>query len=146
MTSELMALELHRKMGLPIAKSLDDIAYPRLVVRLRLVAEEVAELFAAMLGWVEEDEDVVRATIVGAVMTWLEHGVHCEPDLAAIAKEMADVHAVVSGTAVEYGIAEDAVSEEVHRSNMAKTNRPNSGKLVKPEGWQPPNVASVLGL
>lgn len=89
--------------------------------RQRLLEEEVAEV-AAATAW---------------------------DNLPGIAQELADVVYVAYGTALTYGIDLDAVMAEVHRANMAKLGpdgRPTvvDGKVVKPEGWQKPNVAGVL--
>ena len=71
-------------------------------------------------------------------------------DLIGIADGGADLSVVVNGTMLEYGIDLDAVLEEVHRSNMAKLGddgKPicrEDGKILKPKGWQPPNIARVL--
>lgn len=70
-------------------------------------------------------------------------------DLTEIADACADLCYVVIGTAVAYGIPLDRVWEEVHRSNMAKapggkaTYR-SDGKVLKPDGWQPPNIKAIL--
>ena len=73
----------------------------------------------------------------------------CKHDLENIAKELADIIYIVCGTAVSYGIPLDRVFEEVHASNMAKLVdgkpvRREDGKILKPEGWQPPNIKKVL--
>lgn len=70
-------------------------------------------------------------------------------DLENLAKELADIIYIVCGTAVSYGIPLDRVFEEVHRSNMAKLVdgkpiRREDGKILKPEGWMPPDIKSIL--
>lgn len=70
-------------------------------------------------------------------------------DLENIAKELADIIYIVCGTAVSYGIPLDRVFSEVHRSNMAKLVdgkpvRREDGKILKPEGWTPPDIKKVL--
>jgi predicted HAD superfamily Cof-like phosphohydrolase len=87
-------------------------------LRIALLDEEVEELRAAMLAG----------------------------DLVKIADGIADVQYVVTGTAVPYGIPSDAVLAEVHRSNMTKVNTPDEAKLVKGPGYEPPDIAGVLGL
>lgn len=49
-------------------------------------------------------------------------------------------------TAMINAIPFDAVWDEIHRSNMAKVDGPvrDDGKILKPEGWVPPDVAGVL--
>lgn len=66
--------------------------------------------------------------------------------LDEIAKEAADLIYVVVGLCVSFGIPITKVFEEVHRSNMAKvggTYRAD-GKLLKPEGWTPPDIKGLL--
>lgn len=70
-------------------------------------------------------------------------------DLENIAKELADIIYIVCGTAASYGIPLDRVFDEVHRSNMAKlvdgkVVRREDGKILKPEGWTPPDIKSIL--
>ena len=67
-------------------------------------------------------------------------------DLPAIADGIGDLLYVVLGTAVAYGINIDPIFEAIHNANMAKlggTTRPD-GKILKPEGWQPPDIRSLL--
>lgn len=67
-------------------------------------------------------------------------------DLVGIADAIADLIYVVVGTAITYGIDLPAVWHEVQRSNMAKKGggRREDGKVIKPAGWTPPDVAGVL--
>ncbi len=90
-------------------------------------------------------------------------------DMVELADGLADIVYVTVGTAVAYGIPFDRVFAEVQRSNMAKTVpcpkcpplihdarcpecggrgrvmlRDAGGKVVKPPGWTPPDVAGVL--
>lgn len=70
-------------------------------------------------------------------------------DLENLAKELADIIYITCGTAVSYGIPLDRVFAEVHASNMAKLVdgkpiRREDGKILKPEGWTPPDVKKIL--
>ena len=72
-----------------------------------------------------------------------------ENDIVEIADALADIIYIACGTAVSYGIPLDKVFDEVHRSNMAKLVdgkpiRREDGKVLKPEGWTPPDIKSVL--
>lgn len=94
-------------------------------LRIRLIQEEVTETIDAL----EAD------------------------DLVEIADGLADIIYVCIGAALEYGIPLDKVWFQVQQSNMAKVdpltgkaNKRDDGKIIKPEGWQPPNIASVLDL
>jgi len=94
----------------------------RVQLRKSLIREEVGE---ALLGM--ENEDLVE-----------------------IADGLADSIVVIVGTALEYGIDLTSVWNEVHRTNMAKfpggkiVRRESDGKILKPEGWTPPDIAHVL--
>jgi predicted HAD superfamily Cof-like phosphohydrolase len=67
-------------------------------------------------------------------------------DLAAIAKELADLLYVVYGTAVSYGIDMEPVFREVHRSNMSKVGgyKRDDGKWVKPTTYSPASIEPIL--
>ncbi len=113
-------------------------------LRLDLILEESEELATAMGAgsylvnmihearvWLRHPEDA----------PWAEHG-----DMPQIADGLADLVYVVLGTAISYGIDLRPVYEAVHAANMAKVGGPtrSDGKLLKPEGWQAPDVAGVL--
>ena len=67
-------------------------------------------------------------------------------DLVEAIDGLCDILAVVYGTAAEFGIDLAPFWDEVHRTNMAKAGGPvrADGKRLKPEGWQPPDIAGVL--
>jgi predicted HAD superfamily Cof-like phosphohydrolase len=70
-------------------------------------------------------------------------------DLENLAKELADIIYITCGTAASYGIPLDRVFNEVHKSNMAKlvdgkALRREDGKILKPEGWMPPDIKKIL--
>lgn len=56
----------------------------------------------------------------------------------------------VFGVALHLGIPLNTVFAEVHRSNLAKVDETGvpkyreDGKLLKPAGWQPPDIKSIL--
>jgi predicted HAD superfamily Cof-like phosphohydrolase len=71
-------------------------------------------------------------------------------DGVEIADALADIVYIAIGTALHYGIPIDDVMREVHRSNMAKVGpdgtvtKRDDGKILKPEGWEPPRIQAVL--
>lgn len=74
-------------------------------------------------------------------------------DMEKIADGLADVIYVAIGAALEFGIPLDRVWAEIHRSNMAKVDpqtgkviKRADGKVLKPEGWTPPDVAAALAV
>lgn len=94
-------------------------------------------------------------------------------DIIEVADGIADSIVVLVGTALEFGIDLTAVWVEVQRSNMSKFPlcgncdakgysqgqecpkcggrgtlilRREDGKILKPAGWGPPNIAAALGV
>lgn len=114
--------EFHERFDCYIGKSLS-IPPPSVVaLRKSLIEEEFIELMNAMK----------------------------DGDLVAIADADADLHYVLSGTMLAYGIPEDAVFAEVHRSNMDKAepdgtvHKREDGKILKAARWTPPDIQGVL--
>ena len=68
-----------------------------------------------------------------------------------IADALGDMLVVIYGTAAAYGINLDKVVREIHASNMTKVQpdgsvlRDEGGKIMKPDGYRPPNLAPILG-
>jgi len=87
-------------------------------LRISLIEEETAELLDA-LDW----EDIV-----------------------GVADAVADLIYVVLGTAISYGIAVDAIWRVIHDTNMKKVGgkEREDGKILKPEGWVPPDILGEL--
>lgn len=73
-------------------------------------------------------------------------------DLPEIADAIADCIWVLVCLAYAYGIPIENVWAEVRRANMDKfpggvaIRRPSDGKIMKPAGWEPPNIRLMLGL
>ena len=100
--------------------------HDRLRLRHDLVAEEVDECLTAL-----EDKDMVE-----------------------VADGIIDSIYVLVGMGLELGLPLEALWNEVQRSNMAKAVEQPDGtfkvikradrKVLKPEGWTPPDIAGVL--
>ena len=72
-------------------------------------------------------------------------------DLVEVLDALADIGYILAGTIINHGMQHiyDDAFDEVHISNMAKlvdgkVLRREDGKVMKPEGWQPPNLAQFL--
>jgi NTP pyrophosphatase (non-canonical NTP hydrolase) len=67
-------------------------------------------------------------------------------DLPNVADGLADLIYVAIRAALIWGIDLRPVWDEVHRANMAKEGGPRraDNKILKPDGWQRPDVAGVL--
>ena len=113
-----MVEEFHRKFSIVAQTTPTDLDEETKRLRVRLIDEEFGELKESMAGG----------------------------DLAAVAKEMADLLYVVYGTAVSYGIDMDPVFREVHRSNMSKVggHKREDGKWVKPATYSPARIEPIL--
>lgn len=72
-----------------------------------------------------------------------------DDDLVEIADALGDMMVIIAGTALEYGIPINDVMAEIQRSNLAKfpggqVLRRSDGKILKPDGWEPPDVAGII--
>lgn len=72
-------------------------------------------------------------------------------DLVEVLDALADIGYILAGTIINHGMQQiyDDAFNEVHRSNMAKlvdgkVLRRDDGKVMKPEGWMPPNLSQFL--
>lgn len=67
-------------------------------------------------------------------------------DLSPLTHELIDLLYVTYGALEALGVDADAAFDEVHRANMHKVSGPKraDGKQLKPEGWQPADVAGLL--
>lgn len=136
--------EFHEIFGHPVADRPTAIADGRTTLRLALILEEALELAGAMGFFPGEVEE--------AVTKMLSYGPVVEGNLVGIADALGDIEYVVNGAALEHGIDLPAVVSEIHRSNMTKLGpdgKPiyrEDGKILKGEGYEPPNLESVLGL
>jgi len=127
--------QFHAALGQPIGNITAPDITTRTRLRLDLIAEEFRELCEAC-GYKAVIE--IRTAFRGVNMATV--------DVVEAADALADLRYVTEGAAVEWGIPLDAVTDEVHRSNMAKRGGPvrEDGKILKPPGWTPPDVAGVL--
>jgi len=126
-----------RVAGQEMPEALGDLDPKTIELRRRLIVEEARELDEAMKNH----------------------------DLVEVADGIADLIYVAVGAALAYGIPLERVWAEVQRSNMAKFHRCSAcdgagcdacagtgfiavkdagGKVQKPPGWTPPDIAKVL--
>jgi predicted HAD superfamily Cof-like phosphohydrolase len=131
--------EFHLAMAHPIATTPWVPPAHRVRLRGRLVAEECIELLTALFP------DAGFGDVLEVIMARIATS-EPRPNLPAVADALADIAYVNEGTNIEFGIDGNAVMVEVHRANMAKAagGKDEHGKQIKPEGWQPPDIAGVL--
>jgi NTP pyrophosphatase (non-canonical NTP hydrolase) len=72
-------------------------------------------------------------------------------DLVEVLDALADIGYILAGTILNHGMQNiyDDAFNEVHRSNMAKlvdgkVLRREDGKVMKPQGWTPPQLAQFV--
>jgi len=138
-------LEFHYAMQVPALATPQVPDAERVRLRAKLILEECLEFIAATFRGEEAGE------LFQCARDDLESIVAAAPvrvDLVEAADALADIAYVVEGTNLEFGIDSGPVLDEVHRANMAKAGgaRRADGKVLKPEGWTPPDVAGVLAL
>jgi predicted HAD superfamily Cof-like phosphohydrolase len=117
-------LEFYDAFGHPKATAPKFIPDERVVMRHRLLDEEVVELF--------------DAGITG--------------DVVEVADAIVDCFYILIGTAIEYGIADKLVGvfNEVHRSNMSKLGEDGKpiyredGKILKGPNYSPPQLKDIV--
>ena len=97
--------------------------------------EELIELRIKLLR--EEVEEYAEAARTG--------------DLVEVLDALADIGYILAGTILNHGMQNiyDDAFNEVHRSNMAKlvdgkVLRREDGKVMKPQGWTPPQLAQFV--
>lgn len=70
-------------------------------------------------------------------------------DIVGVADALADIEVTLHQMSLRFGIDTQPVFEEVMRTNWekfpgGKVIRRKDGKILKPDGWQPPDIKAVL--
>ena len=124
-----------------------DITPEEQLLRARLVFEEAMEFVDAMGCAVVHDMGQWQIMLKSEY----NNAESADIDLPEAADALADSLVVIYGSFATLGIEPKSVFDEVHRSNMAKLGpngqpilREGDRKVLKPEGWTPPNIAGVL--
>jgi predicted HAD superfamily Cof-like phosphohydrolase len=145
---EQLTAEFHDSMGLPLAAAPTVPPLHDRITRARLHVEETGELVAELLAGVPDGD--VEVHRLAAIFILRAFPPNRAPDLVAILRELADNQYINGGTANVYGLPLTATFEAVHAANMAKLwpdgapRRDEYGKVLKPAGWTPPDIAAVL--
>lgn len=107
-------------------------------LRLRLITEEYFELLAACGIDASSERHMVDRMISHVESDWVK--------LPELVDALADIDYVIEGTRGQLGVDGAPIAAAVHAANMAKSGGPRreDGKIGKPEGWQPPDVAWEL--
>jgi len=126
---ERFAFEIGRAPEVPPAHVLD--------IGLKLIREEAGEVHRAC-GFNELGVDLRNNPLRT-----------CEADVVKIAHELSDLVFVALGLATRCGIDLSPVFDAVARANLEKSGPDgpvyrDDGKLLKPPGWKPADVASII--
>lgn len=120
-TTTRLVAQFHHKFGLGTADRPSLANLELIKPRLKHLAEELEELTKAV-----ETRDIIE-----------------------IADALADLDYLIHGAAVQLGLPLEELSEEVHYANMAKVRDLEKGDpkklhVMKPSGWEPPDIALIL--
>ena len=134
--------QFYEAMGSPVATRPTMPDEATRVLRCRLLLEETMEFIHAS-GCSAMATGTINGFLTGAVI----RSTH-EPKLPDMAQENEDVVYIAMGNRGVMG-TDVRVFDEVHRANMAKVGpdgvrKDERGKVLKPDGWKPPDVARVL--
>jgi len=142
-----MVTEFHLVGGYPIRRAPEVPPDAEVRFRLRLIAEEFFEQFAACFHGVLQKQLVADAE--ERIRQVIDRGQISHVSLPDLADAWADLQYVIVGSNVTFGIDGDAVFRVVHDANMMKfgpgaARDPSTGKPIKPPGWRPPDIAGEL--
>lgn len=124
----------------------DGLAHPeirqKLELCMRLITEEYTELRDAIQLLLDSKHDIYSMSVEKKLKL-----------LTEILDGGIDLPYVVNNLMFTLGMPVQQAFEEVHRSNMKKVInidgklvivRRADGKILKPEGWQPPDLAKII--
>jgi predicted HAD superfamily Cof-like phosphohydrolase len=136
----------HKVFNHPVAYSPQELSETQIFNRGSWIVEEVIELLHATAGNNEKFESMYNELLSKIQSTYQKQLEKPYPEnkLVAQVDGFADILYFGNGGFVELGVKPDRVFSCVHKSNMKKIwpdGKPHyneDGKVVKPEGWQPP--------
>lgn len=143
--------EFHRAMDVPIGTTPKVPSDERVRLRWRLIIEEVFEGLAATFPYTRDtwnplDESCQKLAAAKTAVMKIVNEEQIQVDLPELADAWGDIDYVVEGARLEFGVDGVPIAAEIHRANMAKVGGPvrGDGKRLKPPGWTPPDIESVL--
>lgn len=134
----------HEVFGLPIADQPTKPDRAQMMLRLDLLDEEFCEYRrAALVGNITEVADALADIIYVAIGTALVYGIPLEEVWDAV--QMSNLNKAGSCEPCEgYGVDESNQPCEDCGGNGFLVQRRQDGKILKPEGWKPPNIEAIL--
>lgn len=111
----------------------------------RMVVDELLEL-----GSTVYDSELNKSKLIQTVRDAKSLPKESEPRMEDMADSLADIIYYSANAAAKVGYDLDSILEEVHEANMRKRGpdgifiKNASGKVLKPKGWCPPDIKSVM--
>lgn len=139
--------EFHIIFGHPVSPVLTPNTKDIRMLRVKLIAEELGELCAALgvnLKLYCDGKDSKSDMMVFSCKE------DAEVDLVEAADALGDLDYVVQGANLVFGIPAEAVFKEIHESNMSKLGEDGKplyredGKIMKGPNYYPPSVKQVI--
>jgi predicted HAD superfamily Cof-like phosphohydrolase/DNA-binding XRE family transcriptional regulator len=110
--------------------------------RARLEAEEFIERLEATFN------DPTLIDLLREQLRLFINSAAIDIDLPALADAWADLRYIIFGSEATFGVDGNAVFRVVHEANMKKFSEGGfvreDGKVMKPPGWKPPDIAAEL--
>jgi predicted HAD superfamily Cof-like phosphohydrolase len=135
-------LQFHRLVGHPVREKPGIPDEDEVRLRAHLITEEFFEVLHALFSRAERNniDDRYKELIEFIDDAWVK------VNLPEFADGLADLDYVVEGARLVFGINGVPIAAEVHRANMTKAQGPKraDGKILKPEGWKPPDIEGEL--
>ena len=119
------------------------------ILRARLIMEEALETCAALgvaigVNIAESEEDASYEELSFDRLAFVKYD---ETDLLGVVDGCCDILVVTLGTMVSIGVPDHPFMKEVNQNNLSKVKpvaKIENGKIQKPPGYQPPNLANVM--
>jgi predicted HAD superfamily Cof-like phosphohydrolase len=137
--------EFHKLIGAPVLETPQTPEQDRVRLRMRMLLEETIECLDACF--------IAEQVTIYQVKKLIEEFIsknEVSVSLENLADGLGDVDYIVEGTRLEFGIDGEPIADAIHASNMAKVGpdgwivRRADGKVLKPEGWKPPDITGEL--
>jgi predicted HAD superfamily Cof-like phosphohydrolase len=140
--SQQQVREFHKAFDYPISPAEPLLRSADL--RANLIVEETIETVIALVG-AARTQTIVQGQLQRVLQKTTQNR-KTESNIVDVIDGLCDLKYVIDGTFEDIGIDGEPFFEEVHRANMAKSGggRDDNGKVKKPEGWSPPDIAGVL--
>lgn len=100
-----------------------------------------------------QESNELRVRLLREEVTELEEALKCGTEVDVL-DALTDIQYILDGSylALGFHLYKEAAFREVHKSNMNKLGPDGQpviradGKILKPEGWQPPNLQKVISI